>query len=603
MLNRKYYPFERNHYYFGKLLTAKDFEAEQRYMNDKRRLHNRLMGANGVVAGLDVIMADDVSVILQAGCAYDASGREVVVPQTQVVKLSTIEGYAQLTTNRALLGLRYDEQPADEAYSVMEGEEGGPVHNKVREQYKLVLLDENLAAAPPSLTDDFVERKVLYASADVEVAQYAPRFITRGSDIAVYTEICRLEPGVAEYSFVYQLESPGFVNPQGAAVTEIAVNNLRLGFGEKQTIQTVLVPQAYLWGGSSAQLSVTGFTIRKNDETFTLRESLEMQLKPVDTPLSAHYLSAYYEKSMDKELSERYDERLWIARIRLIRKKTEAIIDSIESTPFGQYCYNAQQLMALRALEAYYPAANTGRTAPAAPGVAGMPARSVAVERAEHTRTTACGVFDFPLGMGGDMRAPLFSDEIMHGLGKGPVYVTVGLEYVSADEKKPGDSEIVLGNAAIFEHAPREEKEERIYQASTAVKVLPERGTFVVGVQLEQPTGLISLRMRWFAMRMEEVDRKPAARREGERMLLVNPDTLVLQPKSTAHISPAFINMPGEACAYSVVEPEGGTVDNNGVYTAPAREGVYEIRVEAMSDPSIYTHVFAIVSAKKKEES
>ena len=67
MLNRKYYPFERNNYYFGKLLTARDFEAEQRYFNDKRRLQNRLFGACGVLAGMDVIMADDTSLIRSAG--------------------------------------------------------------------------------------------------------------------------------------------------------------------------------------------------------------------------------------------------------------------------------------------------------------------------------------------------------------------------------------------------------------------------------------------------------------------------------------------------------------------------------------------------------
>ena len=84
-------------------------------------------------------------------------------------------------------------------------------------------------------------------------------------------------------------------------------------------------------------------------------------------------------------------------------------------------------------------------------------------------------------------------------------------------------------------------------------------------------------------------------------MLLVNPDTIVLQPKSTAHIAPVFINMPSEACNFSIKDPEGGSIDNNGTYTAPAREGVYEIRVEAVSDPSVYTYAFAIVSQKKKE--
>jgi hypothetical protein len=51
-----------------------------------------------------------------------------------------------------------------------------------------------------------------------------------------------------------------------------------------------------------------------------------------------------------------------------------------------------------------------------------------------------------------------------------------------------------------------------------------------------------------------------------------------------------------------MVDAEGGQIDNNGVYTAPAKEGVYEIRVEAISDPSIYTHAFAIVTQKKKAD-
>lgn len=41
MKNMKYFPFERNKYFYGKLLTVDDFETEQRYMNDKRRVLNR----------------------------------------------------------------------------------------------------------------------------------------------------------------------------------------------------------------------------------------------------------------------------------------------------------------------------------------------------------------------------------------------------------------------------------------------------------------------------------------------------------------------------------------------------------------------------------
>lgn len=103
MENRKYYSFERNNYYYGKMLTSRDFQNEQSYMNDKRRLGNRLFQGSGIVYGLDVVAADDSSVILQSGMALDRAGREIVVPRTQVLKLSTIDGYEELKTDRAAL--------------------------------------------------------------------------------------------------------------------------------------------------------------------------------------------------------------------------------------------------------------------------------------------------------------------------------------------------------------------------------------------------------------------------------------------------------------------------------------------------------------------
>ena len=60
MFNRKYYSFERNNYFYGKLLTSKDFQNEQRYTNDKRRLINRTLHGMGIVYGMDVVVADKV---------------------------------------------------------------------------------------------------------------------------------------------------------------------------------------------------------------------------------------------------------------------------------------------------------------------------------------------------------------------------------------------------------------------------------------------------------------------------------------------------------------------------------------------------------------
>ena len=86
MVNRKYYSFERNNYYYGKMLTSRDFQNEQSYMNDKRRLVNRLLHGVGIVYGMDVIEADDSSIVLQSGLALDAAEERSVVPRTQVIQ-------------------------------------------------------------------------------------------------------------------------------------------------------------------------------------------------------------------------------------------------------------------------------------------------------------------------------------------------------------------------------------------------------------------------------------------------------------------------------------------------------------------------------------
>lgn len=73
--------FDRNRYYYGKLLDVYHFELEQRYMNGKRWLLNRLVSGYGVVCGLDVQPAPrGRAVIVTPGVALDRAGREIVVP-------------------------------------------------------------------------------------------------------------------------------------------------------------------------------------------------------------------------------------------------------------------------------------------------------------------------------------------------------------------------------------------------------------------------------------------------------------------------------------------------------------------------------------------
>jgi hypothetical protein len=72
---------KRVRFFAGQLLTAADFEAEQTYHMEMRRLHNRSLHGVGIVEGLRVSDDDTQSgeVVVSPGFALDGFGNEIVV--------------------------------------------------------------------------------------------------------------------------------------------------------------------------------------------------------------------------------------------------------------------------------------------------------------------------------------------------------------------------------------------------------------------------------------------------------------------------------------------------------------------------------------------
>ena len=75
--------FERPRYFAGKLVTAEDFELEQRYHIEKRRLLNRMLQGPGIVTGLGVVESEQGTVTVAPGFALDPHGREILVSESQ----------------------------------------------------------------------------------------------------------------------------------------------------------------------------------------------------------------------------------------------------------------------------------------------------------------------------------------------------------------------------------------------------------------------------------------------------------------------------------------------------------------------------------------
>ena len=596
MNNRRYYSFERNNYFYGKLLTSRDFEDEQNYMNNKRRLINRVLHGAGIVYGLDVVAVDESSVVIQSGLALDSSGREIVVPSTQVVKLSTIRGYSDLKTGSVCLGIAYAEEKTEPVYAVMNKDADAQErqYNHLKEGYELFLQDSRDCVREPKKEDEYIAWKVLYQDDDLRITQYLPTFAVPGMLVKARTEIHKTSHMPFVCSFSCKVDTDGMIPGE----TQIRADNVSQEYGETMVLEQTFWPEDYIFGNGDVSVRFSGITVQKSGVKETAPDT-SMALTPVYGTALEYVHKTSYRGNLDVDLDRKYDEKLWIAGIQLIRSERHSIIDRVERAPFDQYVYSSEQLMILEKLEEFLIPQDGSAGRPQV-YVQGNSERSAAA--APERRSNSSGVFEMSLGSGGEVGKVYFSDEIMHGLGNGPVYVDIGIEYISRDVNASGDREsIILGDGSIFE-SDSTVTDEKIFQVDQAVKILPDRGTFIVGVRPRVKMGRIGLRIRWYAFKPEDLEQRVYDRSEQKGCIMIQPDTIVLPPKGSVHINPVFINMPEEALSYTLLDPEGGKIDNTGLYTAPAQEGVYEIKAAALSDPEIFTHAFIIVSQKKTEE-
>ena len=94
----------RVNYFPGHMLSAEDFSAEQDYVREKLRRHNRTLHQPGVVDGLEVTL-ESPGVRVAPGLALDAAGNEICVPLAQGAPLPSIAGEVYLVLRYKEIGV------------------------------------------------------------------------------------------------------------------------------------------------------------------------------------------------------------------------------------------------------------------------------------------------------------------------------------------------------------------------------------------------------------------------------------------------------------------------------------------------------------------
>ena len=570
MKNLQYFPFERNQYYYGKLITQQDFVSEQQYMNDKRRLINRFLHGVGVVSGLQAVRIDERSFSLEAGLALDEVGREILVDKPIIQRLDRVDGYEELMetpgADMAYLCIAYAEEDVYPSRSVApDDSKREQVYEKSREGFRLWL-----TGMPCEENDDtvegFLERRIrLFENEDLLITQRIPAIVQSGAPFEVRVRITAKHPVQnAEVSFEEGLSCLLYDSQDKLCGSWAGSLRERGDFAELMyNLQAYSVEQ----GTGEVNLQPYKLAVSIGDRVLYQRTEIRAEIHISSRDSFDELMESRYESSMNRVLSGSYPKGIYLAAIYLKNTGREFLIERIETLPFDQRVYNSFLNMSMFRLLSrklkYLEMMRLQENAPAREGK----------ENAVSSRETASGIASISMGIGGKEGERFFSGEIVHGLGLGVINIHLSLEQ---------DLYLYSGSPEIFQ--------DMSIRAETAVRVNREKGSFVIGIRLLEPTAAKEVRVSWIAEKLPETFE---ANREAHIRIL--PDKPELKVMQNRYFRVQTENLEGMTILWEVLTPNGGVITRDGHYTAPDTAGIYEVSAFCQEMPKIRNSVFVIV--------
>ncbi len=573
MNNSKLYPFERNHYFYGKLLSVEDFELEQRYVNDKRRFINRFLFGTGVVSGLNVIDLDEQTISVEAGFAIDAWGREIVIDEPLLLKISGIEGYAgsvDAHADNVYLCVEYDESGETAVHGIVKSDGGGNDYDRILEGFRLYLTakePEEDVRAELSTRRMVETERTLYDGEHERITQTVPRFAKKGERAEIRVRI--ENRGRNTMAFSYEVLLGGFLTEDGKSSVRVTFDE---SLYEKKGSYEVRIPLVVPEGtategtvrvdGGTARLTLSG-TAEEVDfgTTQTVAFSEEGVLEAIR--------EYYYSLPMDKIELHGIQVPIYLARLSVVTTEDALIIEKTQNNPFGQRIVPmplAESLATVGGSGYGTPGRTTGGAVETNPAAVG-----------DRTRVSQ-GVYELHV-RGGRKGECSYSTEITHGLGLGRVAIILGLE--------GGDGDVVYGDADVFGRQGGNSIE-----VALAAKVNESVGSFVIGARLLSQAVDGRIRVHWTALRDERT-----VYEKSEKRLFIKPNMLELSVRESHALECVAENMVEKGVCWNVREG-GGFIDENGVYTAPNDPGVYEVVAQSTAYPEVRASIFVVVREK-----
>ncbi|MFG6367637.1 MAG: hypothetical protein K1W16_04305 [Lachnospiraceae bacterium] len=589
MKNNQLFPFERNRYYAGKLLTAADFSAEQLYMNNKRRFLNRILFGSGIVCGLNVINLDDLSILVESGVAIDGAGREIVVDTSVVKKLSGLAGFDTLHSEYAGLYIRYREEAVHNVYCGDIGTEGKEYEsNRIDEGYELYVRDYYDACVidAEDTATDLILKKIILDNVDYTVWIQMPYIASKGHTVKLMVVVRKNSEKTKELSFRIKMQTPSFTDMTGNHELEVNIEGIQLPKGQ-------ILRKNYWFCVEPTETKETTVLCRKEDMQFQIggREieagaEIQFRLCLSDLPPFALAVDTVGKTNLESNLKSNTSQDVCIAVLDLLRTDVSCLVSKIIEQGVKHYIITPAKAGQRDTFLSYFDGDNGNKIEQNI----GEQYTEAVTGREELQLPMASGRLEIPLDVNMKKGDVCLSEEIMHGLGKGNVYIEVGTEYIDNEPYNRGSRRnTIFGNAELFGF-------QECMQVETAVRVLNDKGSFQVAAKLLGEQKSIVLQLSWVAIKFGSGKDSDEMQEEENRSIIPETPTVRLRAKESYYFNVSFQNLQPCRLSYELTEQGSGEITADGMYTAPAKEGVYEIYIYCTDMPKISTYVYAVVS-------